>query len=123
MGLITINYQLVWGFSQIEDSVEAHEKVIVYGNWFHTYATYSLQNAERLDVHVLEEFNRANTLMNILYIAAFADKKMQLDRTVVKSWIPKSFECWEKFSALAKHWDVFSQKKAVVKQHFGELFS
>ena len=121
--LMSINYGMVWGFSEIASPVEAHEKVIVLGNWFENYAARSLQNAERQNAHALEEFNRARTLMNILYMATFADKKMPLDRTVVQSWILKSFECWEKFSALAKVCNVYPERNAVVKQHFGELFS
>lgn len=122
VSLIGINYHMIWGFTEIENPVEAHEKVIVFGNWFQNYAAYSLENAENRDAHSLEEFNRARTLMNILFMATFADKKMPLDRKLVQSWIPKSFECWEKFSVLAKDWNVYPERNAAVKQHFGELF-
>jgi hypothetical protein len=120
-----VNRILVNGFCKIENPIEARDKVIVFAQWYPKFSAHWLE-PKVLKKYYLDTPGkmRADTMMNILYMAALVDQKIRIDRELVKSWVPVEYlRSWKFFVDKAERGDSVRDREIVVKQQFGDLFT
>jgi hypothetical protein len=119
-----VDESLVKAFSKIENQIEAHDKLIIFAQWYPQFSALMLElKAKRIGCQGGPDYKRASTLMNILYMAALVDQKIPIDRELVKSWIPVDLRYWRKLSGYAQTEKELPNRESVVKQRFGGLFT
>jgi len=120
-----VNRILVNGFCKIENPIEARDKVIVFAKWYPKFSAHWLE-PKVLKMYHLDSPGkmRADTMMNILYMAALVDQKIPIDRELVKSWVPVEYlRNWKFFVDKAERGDSVRDREIFVKQQFGDLFT
>jgi hypothetical protein len=117
-----VDERLVNAFSMIENPIEAHDKLIVFAQWYPQFSALMFElAAKRSYTQLALHQRRVTTMMNILYMAALVDQKTPIDRELVKSWIPIEYlRGWILFSGNA---NTNFNVKSLVKERFGDLFT